>query len=207
MPLIAAAHNLRATLARTVTTANGQVTVDNEPDYPPFWISIIPPDGPAASGEPPRSAPTAMLRHASGLTGPRLDLRAGFRLDVLSRGTYEVLDNGVEITTGARVVGKQYACLPLDFLYPLDGILSDMDGNPISDIDIAIWSATESHDVAAGEYEDYEGEAPIEFAADLQRNIDVMVGTTRYRIIAAERDIDVPRVRLRFRKADEPLAP
>jgi len=123
------------------------------------------------------------------------------------RGAYELLDAGVDVTTGSRIVGREYACLPVDFLYPLDSIISDMDGNPISNMELAIWDATEIHNVRSGEYENYNGEAPIEYASSLMRNVDVMVGTTRYRIIASEVDLDMPRVRLRLRKADEPLGP
>jgi hypothetical protein len=206
VPLISAPHSLRTTLVRQVEITNGQIQIVNNPDVPAFYASLAPPDAAATPGEAPRQAPPAMLRHASGLTGPLSDLRAGSRVEPLLRGPYEILDNGVEITTGARSVGRQFACLPVDFLYPLDAILSDMDGNPISNMELAIWSASETHDVQAGEYEDYDGEAPIEYAASLQRNVDIMVGTTRYRIIAAETDLDVPRTRLRLRKADEPLA-
>ena len=100
----------------------------------------------------------------------------------------------------------QYACLPVEYLYPLDGILSDMDGNPIGNMQLAIWGAAETHDVRAGEFEDYQGEAPIEYAASLMRNVDIMVGTIRYRVLASETDLNIACARLRLRKADEPLA-
>jgi hypothetical protein len=205
LPIISAAHNIQATLIREIDVVNGKPQVTDDPVMPPFYVGLTQPDAAAASGESPRQAPPAMLRHASGLTGPRRVLRAGSRLSLLSRGTYELLDNGVDVTTGTRIVGREYACLPSDSLYPLDGIISDMDGNPIGNMELAIWGATESHDVTAGEFEDYDGEAPIEFAEQLMRNVDIMVGTTRYRVIAAEPEIAF--VRLRLRKADEPLAP
>jgi hypothetical protein len=206
VPLISAAHGIRVTLTREVDIINGKPQVTENPVMPNFFASLTPPSAAATPGESPRQASPAMLRHASGLTGPLRVLRAGSRVSLLSRGTYELLDGGVEITTGARTVGREYACLPTKFLYPLDGTISDMDGNPISNMELSIWSASESHDVSAGEFEDYEGEAPIEFADSLMRNIDIMIGTTRYRVIASETDLNMICVHLRLRKADEPLA-
>src|SRR4051794_5768749 len=184
MPLISAAHGIRVTLVREVDIVNGKPQVTNNPVMSDFFASLTPPSAAATPGESPRQSPPAMLRYASGLTGPLRVLRAGSRVSLLSRGTYELLDSGVAITTGSRTVGMQYACLPIKFLYPLQGIISDMDGNTIGNIELAIWTATESHDVSAGEFEDYEGEAPIEYAGSLMRNIDIMIGTTRYRVIA-----------------------
>jgi hypothetical protein len=207
MSLISSANQLRTTLTREVDMVGGKPVVTENPVMPAFYSSLSEPSAAAVPGESPRQAATAMLRHASGLTGPLRVLRAGSRVSLLSRGTYELLDSGVSITTGARTVGMQYACLPIKFLYPLQGIISDMDGNPIGNIELAIWTATESHDVSAGEFEDYEGEAPIEYAGSLMRNIDIMIGTTRYRVIASETDLNAICARLRLRKADEPLAP
>jgi hypothetical protein len=206
-PALAAASNFRMRINRTVDVSNGQVVIDPVPDYPYFWASVTPPDSPAAPGDDPRQAPTAMLRHASRLTGPALDLRAGFRVENDSGTLIEILDNGTPVTTGSRLVGMSFACLPVDWLYPLTGVISDMDGNPTGIASLAIWGASESHDVSAGEFEDYDGSAAIEYASGLMRNVDLMVGTTRYRILAAETDMGSMYVRLRLRKADDPLAP
>jgi hypothetical protein len=123
-----------------------------------------------------------------------------------SRGVYELLDSGVQLTTGQRVTGVEFAVLPIAILYPLSGIISDMDGNPAGDMTLAIWSPVETHDVNAGEYEDYLGEAPIEFGPILMRNVDIMVGTVRYRVISAVNDLNAMVVGLQLRKADTPLA-
>jgi hypothetical protein len=105
-----------------------------------------------------------------------------------------------------RITGVEFAVLPVQILYPQTGILSDMDGHPIiSNMPLALWAPVESHDINAGEYEDYEAEAPIEFGLSLMRNVDIMVGTVRYRIIAAEVDLGLVNVHMRLRKADEPL--
>lgn len=217
-PLISSAHNLRATLTRTINIVNGQVQIDNSPVVPPFYVEYTPSGGPRVSGfvrmraagvASPRQVPPAMLRTAYGLTGPSIGLGSGFRVLVLSSGILEleIIDNGTVINTGSRIVGVRYACQPLEFLYPLEGILSDMDGNPISNMQLAIWNSFESHDVEAGEFEDCDGEAPIEFSPSLMRNVDIMIGTTRYKILAAEDDLASMSVHLRLRKADEPLAP
>jgi len=204
--LVSAAHNIRTTLVRSVTMINGQPQVDDTVNIPPFWVGRVAPSGPALAAVSPRQSPPTLLRHARGLTGPSVALRAGDRLSLLSYGLVELLDNGFEFTVGSRTIANVFTCQPVDFLYPLSGIISDMDGNPISDMPLAIWSPIESHDVNAGEFEDYEGEASIEFAPALMRNVDVMVGTTRYRILAAEPQPDMMYVHLRLRKADEPLA-
>lgn len=204
--LLSAAHNIKTTLVRSVSLVNGQVQVNNVPNIPPFYVGLIQPSGPATPGLPPRQAPPAMLRHASGLTGPAVALGAGYRVSLLSHGLYELLDNGAQITVGSRTIGMVYACQPIDFLYPLSAIISDMDGNPISNMSLAIWNAVEAHALMAGEYEGYEGAAPVEYGSLLMRNVDVMIGTTRYRVIASETEPDSMSVHLRLRKADEPLA-
>lgn len=213
-PLISAGHNFRATLVRSVDMVNGQPVVDDAPNIPPFYVAIIDPKSPRVTtgrafgaGGSPRTAIPGVLRHASGLTGPSIDLRAGYRVNVLSYGLVELLNDGTPLSTATRTPGFIFAFAPVDWLYPLDGILSDMDGNPIGDMKLGIWGALEVHDVTAGEFEDYEAEAPIEYIASLQRNVDIMVGTTRYRILASEPDFGVMTIHLRLRKADEPLAP
>lgn len=213
-PTISAALNTRATVARTVSISNGVPSVDDSPDQTPFWCSLSQSGTPrgfkyvsTATALGPRQNPPATLRHASGLTGPTLDLRAGDRVSLLSYGVYELLDSGVQLTTGQRIVGVEFAALPVAVLYPLSGIISDMDGNPQGDMILGIWSPVESHNVAAGEYEDYLGLAPVEFGMSLMRNVDIMVGTVRYRILASETDLNTMAVNLQLRKADEPLAP
>lgn len=213
-PIISAGHNFKSILTRIVDMVNGQPVVNDSPNIPPFYTAIIDPRSPRVTtgrafgvGGSPRQAIPGVLRHATGLTGPSLDLRAGYRVNVLSYGLLELLNDGTPLSTGVRTPGFIYAFAPVAWLYPLSGILSDMDGNPISNMNLGIWGALESHDVTAGEFEDYQGEAPIEFLSSLQRNVDIMVGTTRYRVTAAEPDFGVMTVHLRLRKADEPLAP
>lgn len=213
IPPISAASNFKTTLVRSIIMTNGQPVVNDTPNIPPFYVGIVDSGlprgfkyGGAASLGSPRHTPPAMLRHATGLTGPSVELGVGDRCNVLSYGLLELLDNGTKISTGVRLVGLEYAAAPINQLYPFSGILSDMDGNPISNMPVSIWGAIENHDVLAGEFEDYEGEAPIEFLPMLMRNVDVMVGTIRYRILAAEPDYGFMNVHLRLRKADEPLA-
>lgn len=212
-PIVSAAHNYKTTLARSVEIVNGQAQVNDSPNIPPFYVGISQSGLPrgfkftaSAFGGSPRATPPTTLRHASGLTGPSLDLRAGFRCNVLSYGLLELLDNGINITTGQRIVAIEFAAAPIDVLYPLEGIISDMDGNPIGNMSLGIWGGTELHDITAGEFEDYDGEAPIEFGPQLMRNVDVMIGTTRFRVMSAVTDYNQMNVRLRLRKADEPLA-
>lgn len=212
-PTISAAFNLRSFVDRVVTVVNGVPSIDDSPNQPPFWCSLSQSGTPrgfkyvsTATALGPRQNPPATLRHASGLTGPALDLRAGDRVSMGSSGVYELLDSGVQLTTGQRIVAVEFACLPIAVLYPLSGIISDMNGNPLGDIILGVWSPVESHNVAAGEYEDYLGEAPVEFGSSLMRNVDIMVGTVRYRVIASETDLNTMSVSLQLRKADEPLA-
>jgi hypothetical protein len=212
-PLISAAHNVKTTLAKTISIVNGLPVVNNSPTAGPFYMSISQsgtPRGFKYGGRPselaPRQSPPAMLRHASGLTGPSVDLGAGDRVNLQSYGIYELLDGGITLTTGSRIAGTEFASLPIAILYPLTGTISDMAGNPASSITLAIYGALESHDINAGEFEDYEGEAPAEFYSSLKRNVDVMVGTRRYRVLASELDIGLMSVHLRLRRADEPNA-
>jgi len=190
-------------IVRRVALANNLIQIDDAPMEFAFYGNITPPDGPGDPGTAPRDAPPAMLRHASGLTGPRTGLGLGDRVAATNEVVYEIVDRGEQIMSGRRLVGMDFAVMRLSELYPIDADLRDMDGVSVKQMSVAIWDATEEH-ADQGEYENYEGEAPPEFTADLKRNLDIFIPATgaRYRIIAAEPDVAPPRVRLRLRKAD-----
>ena len=191
--------NKQARVVRRVSvSAQRSVGVADVPEQV-FRAALSPPgDFSLSTQDSPRENPSATLRWRSGPFGPTPPPQAGARIDVDGR-VYEALAGPLELRHGSRVVGYELPVMPVNLLYPLTGTLVQQDGVAIIPaMSLALWETSDDH-ADRGEYLNFDGEAPPEYAADFMRNRALMVGTERHVITSALVDATGPRVRFSTR--------
>lgn len=194
--MIGASLNQRARAIRRVTVANITASLDETPsDY--FPARLYPPDTPSArsDGSPRENSARSRLvwHHRAPAMGPadRVEL-AG------AAGTWELLSTPEPHRLGERVEGYQAEVLELGELYPMSAEVEDAPS--AEPVPLSVYAGSEQVS-GHGDYEDYDAEAPIEFADTLDAdNRVLLLDDKRWRVVSALVDFQIPHVRLRLRK-------
>lgn len=183
----------RGRRTRQVTIAELEATVSEVPG-PYFPLAITPPRSPKSTndGSPRESA----ARYRLVWTVPQ-DVSVAGRIAVHDGQTYELLTDPRPLRLGASAVGFEAECLPVDVLYPRE---AEIEGLPSAEpVPLSLYTGTETVE-GHGDYDTYEGEAPIEFAdALLAPNTVLISGERRLRLVEAIVVYEVPHVRMRLR--------
>jgi len=158
--------------------------------------------GPSSDDNSPRRANSKLLRYYTGYFGPTgVPLRAGDRVEVDSV-IYEVLSVPREIRKGRFPEGFGAQVLPLTFLYPFVGTIEEIGGADVAlNVIFSKYAPNESSG-STGTYEDFDGEAPLDYASHLRINRQIRVGATSiYKIVTATVDKVAGYVDLTLRKS------
>lgn len=204
--------NIYATISRILERDGASFTVTDLPEPPIKFMSriILPSEEfPTVDGSP-RDFPPYTLQWRQGLLGVGdLQIQAGFRV-TLTRPTnprqydnrvYEFLNMPRLTRIGGVNTGLQAQIAPVGMLYPYHGVLREQDDTEVREIDVAMWSLTESH-LDTGQYEDFTGEAPVDADGEIRSNRSIWIGTDRYMILSARLDTVGPRVLFEARRSN-----
>lgn len=199
--------NIQATVTRILTLEDGTFTIDDGV-YGSHMVSLMPPTRRLANDGSPRDGDPYTIRWRGGSLGPLVPPFAGWRL-TLSRPvgrtyenlSYELLTDPSEVRVGPFTDGMQAPALPVSDLYPYEGELKSQGGTTIQVINVALWSVREDHQ-DTGTYENFNGEAPVEFATMLGDNKRIDIGGQRYRITSSIVDFKGPRVKFEARRSN-----
>lgn len=204
--------NIRVLVTRTVELDTRTFTVvDNPSANHSFMGSLEPPRFAKEDDGSPRDLTPYVLRWRTGILGPPMSLEAGWRVSlkrsVLStmrpyeNEEHELLEDPREFRVGPVTYGLQVRIAPVSALYPYDGLLQEQDGTVVSEISMALWSEREEHQ-DTGTYEDFSGEAPVEFADELGTNRRIVTDGQIYRVTSSILDLEGPRVKFEARRAN-----
>jgi hypothetical protein len=187
-------------IVRRVVIVPGVPAVVTDETEAVFPIAVVRPTTARPSGEAsPRTYPRYRLRWAEGFRAPAgALLTAGDRISV-SEVTYELLTQPRALHAGRSHVGWEVEAQDIAVLYPLTAVLHDQDASVLAAaMPCAVWGGVDRRE-AAGEYEDLDGETPIEFEAVLKTNTYLVIGTQKLRFLSAVTDHVGPRVVLSLR--------
>lgn len=152
----------------------------------------------AVDGSPRESEPRRLVRWSTFvILNPQLT--AGGRL-LINEDLFEVMTNPKPISRGFRSYGYEAEVVLVDDLYPHVATVTTQDGNVVGVTAVALWSPTERHE-DRGDYEDRDGEAPIETSTIIARNASLMIGPERWRVLDATTEVNPPRVTFSARRA------
>lgn len=173
-----------------------------------FMCSLEPPRNAKPDDGSPRDLEPSVLRWRSGLLGPGLVPQAGWRVSCTrpiggrpyENLVYELLEDPREMRTGAITQGIQARVASVGTLYPYAGELQEQDGTELGDIAFALWSEREDHQ-STGTYEEFSGEAPVEFTNELGTNRRIVSDGQTYRITSSILDLEGPRVKFEARRS------
>jgi hypothetical protein len=188
-----------AVVTRRVSVASGAAVVNDAPVEQAASVQVAPPRVSPTLGVAPRLSSPHLLRARPGAFATDLQPADRFTAGGVE---YEALSFGRALSFGIGIVGHETPVMPVSFLFPASGQAHDQGSAPSGpEIPVAIWQPIERHAIT-GSYEDLQGDAPVEFAADLTgRNRLLTVGTTRYRVVTATVDLTAPRVDLKLTRA------
>lgn len=151
----------------------------------------------------PRDNSPYIIRYARFLfRPPGATLRAGDRVEERETGlAFELLRDPRTLREGRREVGWEVSALPVSTLYPLNGSIQEQGGDEVvDDVDFALWGGSENR-TDRGEYEDRDGEVPVEYSSELRSNRQLVTSSQTLRILEAVVDTEGPRVKVRARRA------
>lgn len=181
----------RARIVRRVSfLAGSPVVVDQEEETFPCQLTA---PTESKSG-PPRDTPPHLLRWSSGIYGPG-DYLSGSSRILVQGALFECTSASTrEIRQGAWIAGYEVDLVKVSDLYPLQTQLVEQDKTVVMpSVPCALWSPSENHR-DRGEYENWLGEAPVDFWQEIQRNRSLMVGGKRHRIMSSVLELTPPRV-------------
>lgn len=191
-------------------TQGFSAVVDDVPIEEAVWFHcfVTPPasEPPIEVGSPRDNVPWTLLT-SGGLFVPQEPMPPGTCIEVvpvtyLFSGEYEIMTGPRLLRHGARVVAHRYQVLPLSVLYPFSASAVDNSGVVISGaMPIAIWSTGESHN-DRGTYEDFDAEAPAEYASAITTNTTLFLDGRRYRVTRSRLSTARPRLLMSLRRSN-----
>lgn len=188
----------RARIVRRVSLSTGApVVVDIEEGAFPCQLSA-----PTESGSgSPRDTPPHLLRWARGIYGPGSSLSGSSRIYVQGFLFECTSASTREIRQGSWVAGYEVNLVKVSDLYPLQAQLTEQNKTVvIAAMPCGLWSPSESHQ-DRGEYENWLGEAPVNYWADVRINRSLVIAGKRYRITSSVLELTPPRVSFEVRVA------
>jgi hypothetical protein len=170
-------------------------------DSPAFSAELFSPAAEASSGEgSPRDLPQYTLKWGVAHYGPRNGpVQAGERF-IFKNVIYEATEVPEDLNLNDRKDGTQVTCMPIKALYPYIVDITEKGGDPVlqAGIRLAMWTVSEASS-RSDEYEDFEGEAPIDTL--LKRNRVVVAGVHRYNVMTVRVERRVPHIVFTARRA------
>ncbi len=200
--------NILAVVERSLELEGRTFTVVDVPGWP-FACSLQPPRVSREDDGSPRDRDHYIMRFRKPPFGPGT-AKAGCRVSLESpllwgrpyeNVTHELVSDPREVRVGPLGTVMQAECLPVGELYPYEGTLKEQNGTEVGSIVVALWSDREGHQ-DTGTYEEFRGEAPVEFADELGNNRWIDLDGERYRITASILDLEGPRVKFDARRAN-----
>lgn len=201
--------NIFSHITRSLTV-DGRGYIITDEDLGLFMASLQVPTSARTDDGSPRDGSPYILRWRAGVLGPQAVPQAGWRVS-LSRPTsqrtyenmiYELLGDPREIRNGANSTGMQASVLPVGVLYPYVAVLKAQDGTTVvNELNIALWSEREDH-TDTGTYEEFAGEAPVDYASTIRQNHKFDLDGEIYRITSSIVDFEGPRVKFNARRAN-----
>lgn len=191
------------TIDRTVRLDTGGAVTVSDPETAFSGLLVAPHGSQATPTEvSPRTLPPWRMFVRGGRLAPSVTFKPGDRVRDPAGVTYEALGPGNPIRLGPMQVGQEVTVQRIDMLYPLTAAVSDLQGDFSVTVPVALWDPTGGEiTLQHGAYVAPLAEAPIEWAADLQRqNAKLLVGTRVLHIESATVDYSAPRVALRLRE-------
>lgn len=210
-PLSPSVLRQTATLVRTIA-ANGTggytITPAGEP-APAFKCSLLPPktfSAPAQDSAPRQWRNKMDLVYLSKVLGkPQTKWEPGARIEI-EEIEYEVVSESLDKRIGPTVFAYSASVLPVSQLWPLTAKLTDLKGTNVpgvGDVPFAVWEPSADRFAQRGRYDDTEGEVPADFMAAVQgKNLALVVGTRKYKIISAHTHFSQPHISLRLVSLD-----
>jgi hypothetical protein len=194
--MIGATLSQRARRIRWVGVENITATLD-EDETGFFPARLFPPADPSSKQDgSPRDA-AARFRLVWNREAP--DLPAASRVELFGEtGTYELLTAPEALRRGQRVAGYQAEVLELSDLYPIEAEVEGV--SAVATVPLSLYTGSEQV-LGHGDYEDYEGQAPIEFWEWLEPdNTRLLIDDHRFSVTSSVLDVQIPHVKLRLRK-------
>lgn len=156
---------------------------------------------PEDTGGEAEGAPRSMLPHKLFFDSAPQTLSVGGRVQLQSTGEiYELTSRVRTVRVAETIMGYEAEAMKFTELYPRLATLKESNDTEVQTaLRCAIYTPDERV-AGRGDYENYEGEAPIEYEAALQgKNRKLTLGSRVFRLVSAVANYELPHVALELR--------